>query len=752
MKFTTVGLTGDILTPDQIREKSAKGELDATQNLSRFLSVFESGGSAGPGSYGRGKLVFQACSESQTILCDSLREDNTYVAFKRTIINNELVQTQVFEGDQANKMIEQETEKKLKPLYEVGTRIAILELDSKPQYNGMSINQVFQNSFDEELNDIECEMAFDKMIQETWWELLLKYNVKITLRWGNKIKDVELVEPLTSILTKVDKQENWRVYEKERISVNIGELAYRIKRLRFVVAPQGSLLPDIFRQVVVQRKRMKIGKINKNIEADNKIRKRFTGFIELDKDLEVILLEPENLTHYGYKNLRDSAIIQIRNVLRKHLELFQEQLGIKKKVGDESLEREIQEALKELNEQASDLGLMTSFGTGKESKLISISFKEFNLPNSDSLRVEYTDAIGPIKCEIKNKGTDVFEGNFVGLLIQQGNNHTQFLYKSRIEVPPKESIEVDIYDFQVDVNFRYGEGIMLKVEIPEQKVKNTRMLWLGMEEPENINKYPFILSFNAPHFPRKNSKRVEVGEEINDINFSVVNNSGNTLKANVSLSVRRGNPEQRNEIVKLIEEKAYEVKPLAEEVFCCEDINITEEYFGFFNDEPLNHDSRCCEIFLKISSAEYYPKLELTKGDVLVPRKKIPFWVGMDDPGQSIFSDVQSPEFPDDPRRSWFDGFGGSGYTFYLNQAHPAFIRIKDFDETGEIKNDYYKEEMLKQAFIISLQNENYKGLFQEISVGGDSYAKIFEEAESNDEGVKAYEELMGKAIHKLVG
>ena len=111
--------------------------------------------------------------------------------------------------------------------------------------------------------------------------------------------------------------------------------------------------------------------------------------------------------------------------------------------------------------------------------------------------------------------------------------------------------------------------------------------------------------------------------------------------------------------------------------FECDDIIISDDNFGFFSEKPLNHDERCCEIILKIESSEFYPELGLTKGDKLVPRKKIPFWVGIDDPGQSIFSDIEHHSAAEDPRRSWFSGFPGSGYTFHINQAHPAFDRIK---------------------------------------------------------------------------
>ena len=36
-------------------------------------------------------------------------------------------------------------------------------------------------------------------------------------------------------------------------------------------------------------------------------------------------------------------------------------------------------------------------------------------------------------------------------------------------------------------------------------------------------------------------------------------------------------------------------------------------------------------------------------------------------------------------------------------------------------------------------------------SMGGDSYAEIFQGSPANDLSVKTYEELMGNAIHKLL-
>lgn len=167
----------------------------------------------------------------------------------------------------------------------------------------------------------------------------------------------------------------------------------------------------------------------------------------------------------------------------------------------------------------------------------------------------------------------------------------------------------------------------------------------------------------------------------------------------------------------MVDEKSFEIKPLTEELFITNEILISDEKFGFLKNEPLKHDLRSCEIYLRKTAAEYYPNLEITRGDNLVPRKKILFWVGIDDPGQSIFSDIIIDTRENDPRCSWFTGNAGAGYTFHFNDDHPAYKRIKDINVDIDLTMDFFKEEMLKQAYIICILNENYKGLFEELSM-----------------------------------
>jgi hypothetical protein len=747
----TTGLTGDILDSTEISRRSGEGTLSSDQNLARFLSVFNSGGNSGPGSYGRGKLVFQASSSTFTIVADSLREDGKYICFKRTIDkNNQLVQTQIFQDKDAIEFLKKETDNKLIPLEKSGTRIAILNLDQTEQMNGISIAQAFLNSFDEDFKDSECDLSFIMMLQETWWELLLKFNTEIYLVYNGVKKRVKLEEPLLSILNKNNNEGGWKVFERKNISLEIGGTKHRIKRLHFTVSPQGFTLPNNFQEIFVQRKGMKIGKINRGIEPNGKIKKRFCGYIEMEDSLQELMLEPENLTHSGYKNFQSSAARQIRQVIRENLDLFHKQLGIITKNENENIELEIIEALKDLNEKASLFGLMTSHGKGISKNYLEIKILDFELPNENSLRVEYTDTVGPVSLRINNFSKDAFAGMCKCSLSQRGDCDQHNVDEQHIEIEGNSCLDIVIDEFYIPNSFRYGEGVLVLFEIVDQNVKNSRMLWLGIEAPKTYSNYPCEVTFNQIMFPRKNSHRVELGESIDNIGFTLKNNTGVNLRSNISFTVRRGNSENKTPIMSLLKENSIDIEPLSETEFAIPNLEISEDYFAEVSLEPLNHNLRKCELCLKVNSIEHYPNIEIAKGQGLIPRKVIPFWIGIDEPGMSIFSEIIIEKREDDPRRSWFSGNSNSGFCFHFNQDHPAYLRILEYEINDLYKNEYYKQELLKQAYIICVQNESFSGLFLEPTIGGDVFSDRFTNSCSSDDVIITFEEIIGYALQKL--
>lgn len=173
----TTGLSGEILSSNQIEIKSSDdglGAANANERLSRFLSRFESGGNAGPGSFGRGKLIFQAASTKHSILIDSFRQDDTkYIALNRLVEGNQLKQPDLpYIDDDAKEYIKNASGGALSPLEKFGTRITILDVDDE-------IVEAFKKSF---INP-ESSESFYHMISETWWEII-RLGAKINLKYN----------------------------------------------------------------------------------------------------------------------------------------------------------------------------------------------------------------------------------------------------------------------------------------------------------------------------------------------------------------------------------------------------------------------------------------------------------------------------------------------------------------------------------------------------------------------------------------
>ncbi len=343
----TLGLTGDILSVEEIEKLSQEGKLTSDQNLSRFLSRFESGGNLGAGSFGRGKLIFQSASKSSWIICDSLRSsDKKYIAFDRKIIGTQLKQQrEPYVDDEAVKFLKDTTGGALSPLKVYGTRITILDLKDE-------VTEAFKKSFKD---DGTYSDSFVKMIEETWWEIIEKFDAKIILKFGKETKHVKLHQPLLSIAKAGDKEKNWRIYDRKNIEVVVGTEIYKIKELKFAVAPDP--LDEDIRDIWIQRKRMKVGSIMKGVDVHQKIKKQLCGYVILDHDLEELVLLSEGTTHYSFKQ-GGKGVKQIRETVKHELNKFQKRTGLKLLCERKSVSDVMSEILMELNASADKLGFI----------------------------------------------------------------------------------------------------------------------------------------------------------------------------------------------------------------------------------------------------------------------------------------------------------------------------------------------------------------------------------------------------------
>jgi len=737
----TVGLTGEVLTMEEIERKSAEGLLGkehSHQNLARFLTRFESGGNLGAGSFGRGKLIFQGASKTFSILIDSFRsDDDKYCALNRKIIGTSLKQHPIpFLDDAAKKFIRDESDGILKPLNAYGTRITILNVREE-------IIDAFKKSFTEEAEQNGYSEVFSRMIEETWWEII-EFGAKIILKLGKKEKQIILTEPLKTIIHVEDKDNGYRVYKKKNIDVVVDNETYKIKHLKFIVTP--SPTEEELRQVWSQRKRMKIGSISKGIIPHHKIQKNLTGYVILDSKLEELFEQKESTTHYGYDfRGRKSAISQVRESIRTHLDLFQQQLGLRVQSSARRARQDMLDTLKELNEQANKLGLPTDFSVGPEKKEVEISIDSFELPNPSMPRVEIGDKVGPIVYIVTNY-TNKLQRVKIEITGEQRDKIDKLKLTTHIDLRPDEKKTLPL-SFQIDSpRFSNYEGLLVRARVFNQNSNEkmhqvSRMIWIGMDPPEKPDEWVSIINY-LPLFPHLQSRRVELGESIRNIHIKIVNNASISLNVNLDLVVRKAKclTSDVKELLKLVTHRNYNLPPLSEREFAVSEIQINEEIFGDIFQGIADTMERKCEIFFSVRSARNYPSIKVTTADHLGPKKSIPFFCGIDPPGMSVFKSLDEKEEPDDGKRSWVENRDGN--VFVLNVGHSSY---KLADELGEDFRKYYiREQMLFQGYLIAIKEKVFKGA-----------AGVYEEIFSDDnipvyDKIRYVDEIVGVALNQL--
>lgn len=701
----TTGLTGEILSSKQIEKKSSGdglGAANANEKLGRFLSRFESGGNTGPGSFGRGKLIFQAASTKQCILIDSFRQDDKkYIALNRLVEGNQLKQPDLpYVDDVAKEFIKNESGGALLPLEKYGTRITILDVDDE-------IVDAFKKSFTEP----ESSESFYHMISETWWEII-RLGAKINLKYHDQDLTVNITHELDKIINAVNKKDDFKVFEKKNITVICQGEAFKIKELRFVVSP--SNVSPHFNEIWVQRKKMKIGCIKKGINIHGKIANRFTGYLRLDADLEDEFEKAEGTTHYSFSN-KYAALREVREIIKKELEEFQKELGFRTENTEKKLKNELNNALTELNEMASDLGLPTEFAKGKREEAISLTIKSLTLPNDGTNRVDIGQKIGPIKYQISNISGSPIVGKLVVYFEQGDSIKKQVFSKSEVIVEPSSSEFVKIEEQSIEADDFINNSMMLikaifyKKDSENAHAQVSRNVWLGMDPPE-ISKYLCDIKLGKLTLPREDTRRVELGEFIRHEGFTISNNQNMDLNLNIDVKIRKSKSPDSNveNLFTLLEERDFKIPALSDSKFDLDEVLISSDIFGNVFDEATTAQNRKCEIFFSVRFSQNYENLNALKGEHACHKKTQEFFCGVDPAGQSIFKEVKNVDSKDDFRRAYTSGSSSEGYTFLLNIAHPSFKWVQEHD--SEIRESYYQEQMIFHACKLAIKDEVFEG------------------------------------------
>lgn len=706
----THGLTGDIISSEEITARIGRHELDdPEQRLGRFLSRFSSGGNLGPGMFGRGKLVFHGASNTSSILVDSFRaNDGLYIAFDRRVRSSMLMQPKIpHTGTEARNFIIKETAGIIEPLSKPGTRIIILDLKKE-------VADAIKYSFTDSSTAQAASLA--RMIEETWWEIILKFDAKICIKWGDKTKYIELTDPISAIVNARNNVDGARVHEVNNITLTAAGQNHRIKKIKLVVLP--SALQEDYNEIWVQRKRMKIGPISRNIDANHKIAKKLAGYVILEQSIEELIESAENPTHYSLDS-RSVGVRHIREIIRSQLQEFERQLGLVSTTEDVESQQRLLNAMKTLNDLAPELGLVTQQSIGSDRVDADISIKEFVLPDPTSLRVEQGDKIGPITYSIRNNRSTAILGTFQ-VITKQREHEPIELYRCTLNLDTDKSEEICLDPFDLDP-LLYENAKIIDIEASyfetgsrKDLAISTRRIYLGLEPPD-IPMSPVQLSVKCK-FPHPDTRRVEMTDRITGIKVAITNTTAHSLFIDVKASVRhienRSTGRLTSPLLSLLDESDLELRGQADKTFLVDDFSITLDDFASVHETIASISERTCDIFTVVTLARASKELDKPRRYKL-NKASIPFYLEVDPPGHSIFQSVEQANEPSNGKQSWYEGDSDIGYKFVLNVGHNAYKFVQNHGETPNVIS-YEQEQMLRQAYRIAFANGVYKGPAEE--------------------------------------
>ena len=658
----TVGLTGKNTPAEEINTLMAQGKtLPAEERLSRFTSMFNSGGNTtGGGLFGAGKSVYSVASQSYTYYYDSLREDGLYVA---NLNKSGQVNSTVYEGYEAKKYIFDNTglsEKKT-----VGTLIII-------------------ESPKEELVDSIINGDIVPFIQESWWIIILRLtdDAAITV---NGVK-VEVPEDIKNGTHSFELQ-NPEIYMP----------GYKVKHFGLYAFDDGN---NRWNGISYYRKGMKIGEIDIK-EIPKKIENKFWGFIEVDEQWEDDLSDIEDKVHFGVsKGKKNTATYQhLKNYCNNKFKANLIEWGyIKDK---ESEDKKLKDELKQIAEDIQDLFDRLGFedlGKGPQKADFDVRWQDISYPVEDSERVTSGDAIG-FSVRIKSSyATD-----------------KRFEYKLSVVNPLTGTVVSSIANDKITVqsntvkkiDFSHTVSKRNSVQFSENRiVLSVKVIGSGKEKRKEL---PYFFDIDKPvntreavnlvlHeciFPTDNSRRVNFGEVLRSVSYLIENKRKHALDYRLNVSIHNASDPACPKIVDIASFTGT-VEPFEETVTTPIDtIPFDQKTYEPYLSEGI------LELRARLIANADDPKYE--KGDKITFYHYKIFLNSDEKNGKNDSFDVQSVVAPEDFRRSWHTA--GNGRTITLNVGHVAYLNVSDYPD---VQHDYMREQMLKQYVLLYLAEGKY--------------------------------------------
>ena len=396
------------------------------------------------GGQGQGKFVLMGASKENILIVESIDKENCY-------------KCRFLQRGQKNKdnisIFIKDLIPGANPLNHLGTKVWIY--DTKEDF----------------LKIITSKEFIDPII-ESWWQVLGdRFNAKISL-FNKEIKFSQL-PPL---------KEELILLENKQVE-NFG----RIKRLvlRFYESP----ISEIFQGIKVQRANMMITKISFEVyEKDYK--NRFSGYIELDKDLENLLKDIEKTDHCGF--LYESPWKEIKNIVKNKAEKFVDKIIPRKEKRKtfklKNLNQLIQKANQIISENCPDVmgpGTIIPHITRKSKPLLRIKYLTIN-----KREVKYEDIIKP-HCSIINETNENKKILLKVELKKEGNRISKEEYKLRITSNDQKPIKLSEIELKKE-NYSKGKYTIRATIEENRHAKDSKATSFYLETKREPTKKGFV--------------------------------------------------------------------------------------------------------------------------------------------------------------------------------------------------------------------------------------------------------------------
>jgi hypothetical protein len=703
------GLTGQNMCTEEIPD-----ELSEDERLARFEHMHFSGGATkGAGMYGRGKLLFTAASKDHHIIYDSLTHKGEYRLNQRKLIGRKLLNfKKALEEDEAKRTIIELTKDCLNPLESSGTRITIVN----PRDD--IVEAIYNNTF-------------LRFIEETWWQILQKHvDTKIYVKTKKETQHAEIPKEFKDLPESDDGKWKAKLFP---IRFDYDGRSFKIKKAHFIVSPYP--VPPETRGVYLYRREMKVGDLTIG-EIPDEIIDRFYGYVELEteSELEKIYLEErtEDLEHYSI-NKNKGLGRKLKHVIQSEFNKFKNEKGYgvsSTRILEERTRRILEEALEELNRRMARLGI--TVGTSKASKDIKVSLEDIKLPSEGSV-VNIGDQIKNIKFKIENSSDRQYYVYVSVATIESNGKQIESLFEQKFDLEGQGYKIAGPFSFTIQEAKYPAKGeILLSCVVKDSssgKTLGTKNIHLFISERPSQISFPIQIELEKITFPKGlDNKRVNFGEAIKNIVYTVTNNTSEKIK--VRLNVRILYSETKEEIEPIYKEDIF-LEPFKDKKIKCPDVNVTKEKYGILDRERGIVILRALVSVLDDSETRVVKKGDKVKLDIR-------FWVNMDS-GKGIFESFEGWDGGSNEPKSKVV-FEGEIYKFRLNTKHPAFEDIQKLKEE-EYQFKYTYEQLLRQTLNLLLMNDKLEDW---PDVEGKPYKKIIK----NDKADK--QEIIESVLNTL--